>query len=171
MHGSHLCIPGNENVWPPYYQNRIIMFFLPISTFRYLWAIYIFPRSICLFCCNQIGRPILFFIGQGSRSLLPIEWRYSQILKHIWTLTNFTLLGFSETPAASQSIFIIEKKCPPKVVFTCRNLLRPLLGLDLSIFVKIWLNLSRYPVPLTVPLTQVFSCLPLLCSSTIFWTQ
>jgi hypothetical protein len=41
------------------FKNRIIMFFLPISTFMYLWAIYIFPGSVCLFCCSQIGRPIL----------------------------------------------------------------------------------------------------------------
>jgi hypothetical protein len=32
---------------------------IPISTFMYLWAIYIFPGSIWLFCCSQIGRPIL----------------------------------------------------------------------------------------------------------------
>jgi hypothetical protein len=25
----------------------------PISTFMCLWAIYIFPRSICLFCCRK----------------------------------------------------------------------------------------------------------------------
>jgi len=24
--------------------------------FMYLWAIYIFPGSVCLFCCSQIGR-------------------------------------------------------------------------------------------------------------------
>ncbi len=35
------------------------MFCLPISTFMYLWAIYIFPGSVCLFCCSQIGRPVL----------------------------------------------------------------------------------------------------------------
>ncbi len=26
---------------------------VPISTFMWLWAIYIFPRSICLFCCRK----------------------------------------------------------------------------------------------------------------------
>jgi hypothetical protein len=40
-------------------QSRIIIFCLPISTFMYLWAIYIFPGLVCLFCCSQIGRPIL----------------------------------------------------------------------------------------------------------------
>ncbi len=50
-----------ETVQPPYFQNRIIMFCLPISKFMYLWEIYIFPGLVCLFCCSQIeiGRPIL----------------------------------------------------------------------------------------------------------------
>jgi hypothetical protein len=59
MSGSDLFIPRNETVKPCYLQNRIIMFYLPIFTFMYLWAIYIFPGSVCLFCCSQIGRPIL----------------------------------------------------------------------------------------------------------------
>jgi hypothetical protein len=33
---SHLCIPRNETVEPPYFQNRIIMFCLPIPTLIYL---------------------------------------------------------------------------------------------------------------------------------------
>ncbi len=56
---SYLCIPRNETVWPLYLQNRIVMFCLPISTLMYLWAIYIFPGSVCLFFCCQIGKPIL----------------------------------------------------------------------------------------------------------------
>jgi hypothetical protein len=35
MYGSDLCIPRNETVRPHYFQNRIIMFCLPISTFMY----------------------------------------------------------------------------------------------------------------------------------------
>ncbi len=31
----------------------------PNSTFMFLWAIYIFPRSVCLFCCRKIGGPIV----------------------------------------------------------------------------------------------------------------
>ncbi len=31
----------------------------PNHTFMYLWAIYIFPGSVCLFGCSKIGRQIL----------------------------------------------------------------------------------------------------------------
>ncbi len=31
----------------------------PIPTFMYLWAIYIFPGSVCLSGCSKIGRSIL----------------------------------------------------------------------------------------------------------------
>jgi hypothetical protein len=59
MSGFDLYITRNETAWPRYFQNRSIMFYLPIPTFMYLWAICIFPGSVCLFCCSQIGRPIL----------------------------------------------------------------------------------------------------------------
>ncbi len=61
--GTHLV-----NVWFPfmyspkrnsYFQNRIIMFGLPVPTLTYLWEIYIFPGSICLFCCREICGLIL----------------------------------------------------------------------------------------------------------------
>ncbi len=32
---------------------------VPISIFIYLWAIYMFPRSFCLFGCSKIDGPIL----------------------------------------------------------------------------------------------------------------
>ncbi len=58
--GSDLCIPRNEIARPRYFQNRIIIVCVPIfSTFIYPWGIYIFPGSVCLFWCSQIGRPIL----------------------------------------------------------------------------------------------------------------
>ncbi len=31
----------------------------PVSIFKNMWTIYIFPGSVHLFCCSQIGRPIL----------------------------------------------------------------------------------------------------------------
>ncbi len=53
---------SNINVWLPfmysqkyncYFQNRIIMFCLPIPTLIYLLEIYTFPGSVCLFCCKK----------------------------------------------------------------------------------------------------------------------
>ncbi len=52
---------SNLNVWLPfmyfqqwnwYFQNRIIMFSFSVPTLIYLWQIYIFPGSVCLFCCS-----------------------------------------------------------------------------------------------------------------------
>ncbi len=53
MSGSHLCIPRNETVQPRYFQNRIIMFCLPIPTLIYQWEIYIFPGLVCLFAAAK----------------------------------------------------------------------------------------------------------------------
>ncbi len=44
---SDLCIPRNETARPHYFQYRIIMFWVPMSKIMYLWAIYIFPPSVC----------------------------------------------------------------------------------------------------------------------------
>ncbi len=71
MSGSHLCIPRNETLQPPYFQNRIIMVCLPIPTLIYLWEIYIFLGSVCLFCCSQICGPIL-----GIYKSLPDTWMW-----------------------------------------------------------------------------------------------
>ncbi len=40
--------------WNCYFQNRIIMFCLPVPTLIYLWKIYKFSGSVCLFCCREI---------------------------------------------------------------------------------------------------------------------
>ncbi len=59
---------SNINVWFPfmysqkwncYFQNRIIMFCLSVPSLIYMWEIYIFPGSVCLFCCREICGPIL----------------------------------------------------------------------------------------------------------------
>jgi hypothetical protein len=53
MSGSLLCSPRNEILQPRYFQNRIIMFCLPIPTLIYLWEIYMFPGSVCLFAAAK----------------------------------------------------------------------------------------------------------------------
>ncbi len=45
--------------WNSYFQHRIIMFCLPVPTLIYLWEIYIFPGSVCLFCWRELCVPIL----------------------------------------------------------------------------------------------------------------
>ncbi len=52
MSGSDLCIPRNETARPRYFQNRIIMFSLPISSHVSVSALHI--QYI-----HRIGQPIL----------------------------------------------------------------------------------------------------------------
>ncbi len=73
----------------------------PNFTFMYLWAINIFPGSVCLFCCSQIGRPILGIyksltetwmkeLGRRLCSFISVgihksDFRYSAY-RHCWLL-------------------------------------------------------------------------------------
>ncbi len=56
----HVWFPiMDSQKWNCYFQNRIIMFCLPVPMLIYLWEIYIFPGSVCLFCCREICGPFL----------------------------------------------------------------------------------------------------------------
>jgi hypothetical protein len=57
----NLCVPRGGIARP---QSQC-----PHSTLMYLWAIYIFPRFVCLFCCRKINGPIL-----GIYKLLTDTW-------------------------------------------------------------------------------------------------
>ncbi len=122
----------NETSRPRYFQNRIMMLCLPISTSMYLWVIYIFPGLGCLLCCSQIGRLILgiyksltdtWMCRNGEQgqavSILWIhksDFRYSAINAFsMYSLPEFTKSPFSVQPGqniltfAAWSIVLICK--------------------------------------------------------------
>ncbi len=57
-----------------YSQNRNTGVIVPISSYMRLWVIYIFPRSVCLFCWRKyICRPIL-----GLYKSLTDTWMWNE---------------------------------------------------------------------------------------------
>ncbi len=66
---------SNINVWFPfmysqnwncYFQNRIIMVCLLVPTLTYLWEIYIFPGSVCLFCGRKYVDRSWYYINRSQ---------------------------------------------------------------------------------------------------------
>ncbi len=80
-------IPKIQN---KYSQKRNCAATVSISTFMCLWAIYIFPRSICLFCCRKICGPIL-----GIYIMLTDTWMWKLGLWPRNSQKRNTYLGFS----------------------------------------------------------------------------
>ncbi len=65
--------------------NRTASFLIP--TFMYLWAIYIFPRSLCLFCRRQWGSAVSFleiFVSNFQHS----AWRWKTGIRTLDCLTE-----------------------------------------------------------------------------------
>jgi hypothetical protein len=46
----------NTEKWNKYSQKRKCAASVLVSTFMFLWAIYIFPGSVCPFCCRKVDR-------------------------------------------------------------------------------------------------------------------
>ncbi len=63
-----------------YSQERNFAATAPIPTFMFLWAIYIFLLSVCLFCWRKIGGPNVGII----RSLTEIGTEAAQFLPFLW---------------------------------------------------------------------------------------
>ncbi len=71
----------NLNVWFPFIYSQKWNCYFPkqnynvlspaVPTLIYLWGIYIFPGSVCLFCCREICGPIL-----GIYKLLTDTWMW-----------------------------------------------------------------------------------------------
>ncbi len=53
------CKDTIPKIWNKYYQKLKCAASFPIPTFMFRWAIYIFPRSVCLFCCRKISGQIV----------------------------------------------------------------------------------------------------------------
>jgi hypothetical protein len=97
MTGFDLCIPRNETAWPCYFQNRFIMFCLPIFTFMYLCAIYVYSqdysahinRSQIHECRNWKRGGTVWFLGIHKS-----DFRYTVHLKKesLWTSLRILVL-------------------------------------------------------------------------------
>jgi hypothetical protein len=90
---------SNINVWFPfiysqkwnyYFQNRIIMFCLPVPALIYMWEIYIFPGVVCLFCCREICGLIL-----GIYKWLTDTWMWKLGLRPLNSQERNTYVEFS----------------------------------------------------------------------------
>jgi hypothetical protein len=59
MSGADLCIPRNETAQHFVFSKQNYNVLSPNFHIHVSVSNYIIPRSICLFCCSQIGKPIL----------------------------------------------------------------------------------------------------------------
>jgi hypothetical protein len=109
------------------------------STFVYMWAIYIFPRSVHLFCCSKIGRQIadrqfhfwvylfrifgtvsqvlcsatfvnLSKLWQNIPSCAPVIWQWNYL--HICTQLLVKVFSLFWYPIPHQPSSIFHKRVP-----------------------------------------------------------
>jgi hypothetical protein len=91
-------IPKIQNKYFPEKKLRVSV---PISTFICLWAIYIFPQLVCLFCCRKICGPILGIYNR-SQTLECGNWDWGGAIpflrKHKWDFrcNVFVLCGLTK---------------------------------------------------------------------------
>ncbi len=58
-----------SKIWSKYSKQWNCLASFPISTFLYLWMIYIFPRSVRLCCCIAFANQLWEYINHYSRNL------------------------------------------------------------------------------------------------------
>ncbi len=73
-----------------YFKNRTLLICLPNPKLIYLWEIYIFTGSVCLFCCREICGPIL-----GIYKSLTDTWMWKLSLRPRNAQKRNTKMGFS----------------------------------------------------------------------------
>jgi hypothetical protein len=57
MHGALSYTAKTENSKQIFPGKELRGYTVPTPTFMFLWAIYIFLWSVCLFCCRKVGGP------------------------------------------------------------------------------------------------------------------
>ncbi len=110
MSDSHLCISRNETAQPRYFQNRIIMFYLPILTLIYVSMrdLYFQDRSVYFAAARYVDRSWEYINPSQTWMLeLGLRWKYqfsvycacAAFNQQVWTLlvyicicTNFSIM-------------------------------------------------------------------------------
>jgi hypothetical protein len=78
---KNVCFPFmSSQKWNCYFQNRIIMFCLPVPTLIYLWEIYIFQGLVYLFCSRKIlvGRSWAYINRSQTHECGNWDWEAAQ---------------------------------------------------------------------------------------------
>ncbi len=99
MNATH-CKDTIPKISNKYSQKRNCVTTVPIPTFMFLWAIYIFPQSVCLFCCRKIGGLIVgIYIDRSNTHLCgKLEWGRAKFL--FWEYINRNFFAVHGSPPA-----------------------------------------------------------------------
>ncbi len=82
----------------------------PIPTVMFLWAIYIFLWSVCLFCCRKIGWPYVGILIDRSRHMsveIKLGLRPPQFLFWEYINPNFVAVQFRRLDRNSGTLYSI----------------------------------------------------------------
>ncbi len=84
------CQDTIPKIWDRYSLKRNCAASVLVPTFMCLWANYIFPPSVCLFCCSKIGGPIV-----GIYKSLTDTWMWKLWLRPRSSFSGKTYIGIS----------------------------------------------------------------------------
>ncbi len=83
------CMAQYRKFWNKYSRKRNCATSVPISIFLCLWTTFMFPGSVCLFCCRKICGPIL-----GIYKSLTDTWMWKLVLRPRYSFPGNTSVGF-----------------------------------------------------------------------------